>query len=173
MQNSIKLLVFLFFSFVSSQNFNENSYMEVYLIADTGKALARCNGCGPGAYSDSASVHANIGDPWAKFKIFSGADGKVAIQADTGKYVARCNGCWSGGAYPDAGFVHETNPNNPWAQWTLVANSDGTYGFQSDTGRFLARCNGCVPRGATPDFAFVHSTNQNDPWVKWRLVLAE
>lgn len=30
---------------------------KVSLQADTGKFLARCNGCGPGASPDSAAVH--------------------------------------------------------------------------------------------------------------------
>ena len=145
------------------------AYLNVYLISDIGKLLARCNNCGSAAYSDSAAVHGAIGDSFAKFKMFFVTTDKVVLQADTGKYVARCNGCWTSAAYSDAAFIHSTNPSDSWAEWTLTANSDGTYGFLGDNGKYLARCNGCVTGGAKSDFAFVHESNPANSWAKWKI----
>lgn len=175
MRASAQFFIFfsLFLCTISGNIFKTNEYMEAYLISDTGKALARCRGCGPGAYADSASVHAKIGDAWAKFKVYSASNGKIALQADNGRYLARCNSCWRNGAsYSDSAFVHSTNPNASWSHWTLVPNKDGTYGLRADTGKYLARCRYCVRGGATSDYAFVHSTNPNTAYTKWRLVLA-
>ena len=168
----MKVVIFLFFLFCGLYAQISSESIKVYLVGDTGNLLARCNGCGPGSYPDSAGVHAARGAPWATWSAFS-IGNKVAFQSDSGKYLARCNGCWAGGANPDSAFVHESNPNNPWAQWTPVLHDDGTYSFLSDNGKYLARCNGCVPRGATPDFGFVHETNSNNPWAKWRVELVK
>ena len=147
------------------------AYLRAYIISDTGKGLARCNGCGPAAsgLSDSAAVHGNVGDSWAQWRIYPLGNNKIVIQSiDTGKYVGRCNGCWYGGAYADSAFVHVTDPSASYAQWTVATNSDFTYSLQSDTGKYLARCNGCVPGGAKSDFAFVHATDPSQAYVKWR-----
>lgn len=151
--------------------FGATSFIKVYLVADTGKFLARCNGCGSAAYSDSASIHGVVGNSWAQWKLYPGCDGKVALQADSGKYLARCNNCWYGGSYPDAAFVHEAGNGNSYDQWTLINNGDGTYGLKADTGRYLARCNGCVSGGSTSDFAFVHATDPSAAYAKWKIQL--
>ncbi|KAF0690783.1 hypothetical protein As57867_017795, partial [Aphanomyces stellatus] len=45
---------------------------KISLKADTGRRLARCNNCLPGAYPDSAFVHSNsVLDPWAQWDIVS------------------------------------------------------------------------------------------------------
>lgn len=155
-----------------SAGFGSNSFIRVYLLADTGKAIARCNGCGSAAYPDSAGVHGNIGDSFAIWKLYPGCDGTVALQGDTGKYLARCNGCWSSAAYSDSAFVHATDPTQAYAHWLMINNGDGTYSFQSDTGKYLARCNGCVTGGAKSDFAFVHAGDTSGSWVRWRIQLA-
>jgi cytochrome P450 len=95
---------------------------KIALKADTGKYVARCNGCiVNGAYPDFVTVH--VDDPaasWAQFTPERLANGKYALKADTGKYVARCNGCSPTSAYPDTVTIHVDDPNNaPWAQWTV------------------------------------------------------
>ena len=156
-----------------SNGWVSTSYLQVYILADTGKALARCNGCGSAAYSDSAAVHAAVGNSWALWRLYPGNNGQVAIQSvDTGKYLSRCNNCWSSAAYPDAAFVHGTDPANAYSNWLLVANSDGTYSFKADTGKYLARCNGCVTGGSYSDFAFVHASSNSDSWVRWKIQVA-
>ncbi|GBF79473.1 cytochrome P450 [Aphanothece sacrum] len=95
---------------------------KIALKADTGKYVARCNGCiVNGAYPDFVTVH--IDDPslpYAQFTPERLANGKYALKADTGKYVSRCNGCSPTSAYPDTVTIHVDDPNNaPWAQWTV------------------------------------------------------
>ncbi len=42
----------------------------VNILGDNGMYLARCNGCGPGSFADSAGVHdPNSNDPWAIWTI--------------------------------------------------------------------------------------------------------
>ena len=90
--------------------------------SDTKRFLARCNDCHRnGAYPDSAFVHvkSHVGAPFAQWAVRVMPNGKVTFQADTGRYLARCNGCVGSGSYPDAGFVHSTDPNEPWAQFNV------------------------------------------------------
>ncbi|KAG9401945.1 hypothetical protein AC1031_007647 [Aphanomyces cochlioides] len=92
--------------------------------ADTGKFIARCNGCAPTATSpDDAFL--NVSD-WrgALFAQWSCEDvggGKIALKADTGNYLARCNGCLGGAPYPDTAFVHaKTWFGAPWTATNLT-----------------------------------------------------
>lgn len=42
----------------------------VNILGDNGMYLARCNGCGPGSFADSAGVHdPNSNDSWAIWTI--------------------------------------------------------------------------------------------------------
>lgn len=143
---------------------------KVNLQSDSGKYLARCNNCGPGASPDSAAIHeTNPANPWATWTL-EVVGSQVAFKADSGKYLSRCNGCWRGGAYPDSAFVHITTlSGNPYALWTPISLPNGKWALQADTGKFLARCNGCVSGASTPDFAFIHSSNQNDAWAQWEI----
>ncbi len=95
---------------------------KVVLQADTGKYLARCNGCwASAAYVDSAFIHnTNPSEAWAQWTMIANSDGTYGFMADTGKYLARCNGCVSGGAQSDFAFVHETNPASAWAKWKII-----------------------------------------------------
>lgn len=96
---------------------------KIALKADTGKFVARCNGCIVGATTpDSAGVHATdtAGAP-VQFTPQLLSNGKYAFKADTGKYLARCNGCSPGATTPDTVTVNGTNPDNePAAQWAVT-----------------------------------------------------
>jgi len=146
---------------------------KVHIIADSGKLLARCNGCGPGSYPDSVTVHANRGDAWAQWVVESRGN-KCALRSDTGRYAARCNGCWRGGAYPDSVFNHAGTASlgQSWTVWDMKRFGHKV-AFRADTGRYMARCNGCVPGGAYPDAAFVHARNPpSEPWALWTIEIA-
>ncbi|OQR86572.1 cytochrome P450 [Achlya hypogyna] len=93
----------------------------IALQSDTGKYLARCNGCATGAnYPDEAFVHSSDPTtPWSQWTCQDMGNGKIALQADTGNYLARCYGCVPG-SYPNVGMLHVTNPKiGPWSQWTV------------------------------------------------------
>jgi len=146
---------------------------KVHIIADSGKLLARCNGCGPGSYPDSVTVHANRGDAWAQW-VVEARGNKCALRSDTGRYAARCNGCWRGGAYPDSVFNHAGTASlgQSWTVWDMKRFGHKV-AFRADTGRYMARCNGCVPGGAYPDAAFVHARNPpSEPWALWTIEIA-
>lgn len=140
----------------------------VSFTGDTGKLLSRCNGCGPGAYADSASVHQSKRSPSSTWVMNIVGKDKVTLKSNNGKLLARCNGCWRGGAYPDSAFVHATSAA-PWATWTIVGMGNGKVALKADTGKYLARCNGCVRGGAYPDFAFVHVTNPKAAYAQWEV----
>ena len=148
--------------------------IKVALKGDSGKYMARCNGCIPGAYPDSAFVHIDDfnGSPWAQWEIENLGDGKYALKSDTGKYLARCNGCIPGGAYPDSAFIHVDSPDGaPWAQWEIERLGNGKYSLKSDSGNYAGRCNSCVPGGAYPDNVMVHCTDpENEPWAQWEII---
>ncbi|OQR91261.1 cytochrome P450 [Achlya hypogyna] len=151
------------------------------LQADSGKYLARCNNCAPGAsYPDEAFVHVSDwrSGPWAQWTCVDAGNGKIAFQADSGKFLARCNNCVRASS-PDTAFVHVAAWNSgPWAQFTVkrlpspaCTFTDGTViGLQADSGKFLSRCNNCVPGAAYPDSAFVHvSQLAGNPWSQWKV----
>ncbi|OQR86307.1 cytochrome P450 [Thraustotheca clavata] len=159
---------------IQQQGCSFNDGDSITLQADTGKYVARCNGCVPnGAYPDSAFVHVSqvSGNPWAVWKVTNTGNGKLALQADNGNYLARCNGCAPGAAYPNEAFVHVKDWHGaPYAQWTCVDNGNGKISLQSDSGEFLGRCNGCLGGGAYPDSAFVHvGTTSNSPWAQFNV----
>lgn len=154
-----------------SNGWASGSYINVYLIADTGKALSRCFECGK--YSESVVINAEIGNSWALWRLYPGCKGQVAIQyVENGKYLSRCNNCWGSAAHDDAAFVHGTKEANPWSHWLLVANYDGTYSFKADTGKYLARCRGCVSGTPYSDFAFVHVASNSYSSAKWKIQVA-
>ena len=96
---------------------------KIALKADTGKFVARCNGCIVGGkVPDFVTVHAtDSSQPYAQFKPVLLTNGKWALQSDTGKYAARCNGCSPGATTPNSVTVHATDPNKEaYAQWTLA-----------------------------------------------------
>ncbi|AOY83739.1 hypothetical protein BJP36_31290 [Moorena producens JHB] len=102
---------------------------KIALKSDTGKYVARCNGCvARGAYSDFLTIH--VSDPGAAYAQFTPellSNGKYALKADTGKYVSRCNGCSPTSAYPDTVTVHITDPTNaPYAQWNIIYSNSTT-----------------------------------------------
>ncbi|KAF0711248.1 hypothetical protein As57867_005331, partial [Aphanomyces stellatus] len=141
----------------------------VTIQADTGKFIARCNGCIPSAaYPDSAFVHASTPFNWT---VFNTGTGKLAFRSDTGNYLARCNGCAPGATTPNTAFVHVSDwRGQPWAQWTCVNIGGGKVALQADSGYFLSRCNGCERGGADPDSATVHmNTYQDAPWSQWTM----
>ena len=146
----------------------------VNLKSDIGTFLARCAGCGKGAYTDSAGVHEpNGANSWAIWTAERVGD-KVALKGDNGKYLSRCNNCWlagtTGGA--DSAFVQVSTPaGNPWAQWTPEDLGSGKWALKGDTGKYLARCSNCVTGGAVANFAFVNgltSTNSLSQWTVTR-----
>lgn len=96
---------------------------KIALKSDTGKYVARCNGCvSGGAKPDFLTIHVTKPCvPYAQFTPELLSNGKYALKADTGKYVARCNGCSPTSAYPDTVTVHVTDPTNaPYAQWNMI-----------------------------------------------------
>jgi hypothetical protein len=141
---------------------------KVYIVADNGLYLARCNNCGPGSSADSVTVHGSTGQAFAQWTL-SSVDGKCALKSDTGKYAGRCNGCWRGGKYPDSVFNHVTSPNGvSYALWT-VESVNGKFTFKADTGKYMARCNGCVPGLAKDNSAMVHATSP-ESYAQWSIV---
>ena len=118
----------------------------VNLIADNGQAIKKCDNCGRGASTESASVSPY--SPSDKNYVWNleVVGSQVAFKGSNGKYLSRCNGCWASAAYRDSAFVHATKLE-PWSLWTPVLHANGKYSFKSDTGRFLARCNRCVYLG--------------------------
>ncbi|KAF0707609.1 hypothetical protein As57867_006562, partial [Aphanomyces stellatus] len=147
----------------------------IFLKADTGKFLGRCNNCvlPRAAYPDSAFVHVTNpqASPWAEWKVYNTGDGKIVLKADTNNYLARCNNCAPGAAYPDEAFVHVNDwHGKPWAQWSCVDVGGGKVALQSDSGHFLARCNNCV-KSIYPDSGFVHPpTSTVGSWAQWTIV---
>ena len=144
------------------------------LKADTGRYLARCNGCVTSSVSpDSASVDAaTSSDTLAKWSLSKRPSGRWVLQMDTGRFLARCTNCGAG-AYPDSAFVHVESPDSQYAQWSISQRPNGKWVLQSDSGRYLARCNGCFGGGTHLDMAFVHETNPDAPWAQWTLEPAE
>ncbi|KAH9112642.1 hypothetical protein LEN26_013253, partial [Aphanomyces euteiches] len=119
---------------------------KIALKADTGKYLARCNGCVRSGPADVAFVHAPAwrGSPWAQFEveflkrasncIFKDGD-VIALQADTGKYVTRCRNCISGAAYPDSvNLQSPINAGTPYSYWTVYNTGDGKIALKGDLG---------------------------------------
>jgi len=142
----------------------------ITLQSDTGKYLSRCNSCGPGAYSDSASVHESNPSKshaiWTSVKVGD----KIALRSDTGNYLGRCNNCWnSKSPYPDSAFVHVKNPEQAsWSLWIPESLNNGKWALKNiDTGKYLARCRDCVSSCNTSDFAFVHVDNCNTAHAQW------
>ncbi|DAZ98078.1 TPA: hypothetical protein N0F65_005240, partial [Lagenidium giganteum] len=147
----------------------------ISLQADTGRFVARCHNCAPGAtYPDSATVHIDtpVDHPYAQWIIHRMSNGKAALQSvDSNKFLARCSNCHPGGAYPDSAFVHVDFPDNaPWAQWDIEVLTNDKVALRADSGRYLARCNNCVRGGAYADSVFVHSTSSSDPWAQFNVV---
>jgi hypothetical protein len=96
---------------------------KIALKADTGKFVARCNGCiVNGAKPDFATVHVTDStQPYAQFTPVLLANGKYGLKADTGKFLARCNGCSPGAKVPNQVAVHATDPNTEaYAQWNII-----------------------------------------------------
>ena len=101
----------------------EASGGKISLKTDTGKFVARCNGCiVNGKQADVVTVHADDpAQPYAQFKPVLLNNGKWALESDTGKYAARCNGCSPGATQANTVTVHATDPNKePYAQWTIT-----------------------------------------------------
>lgn len=95
---------------------------KVAFRADTGRYLARCRGCVPGAPSDTVTVHVDAARPpsYAQFRPVPMGRGRFALQADTGKYVARCRNCSPRAKTPDTLTIHESSPSAGYAQWRIV-----------------------------------------------------
>lgn len=98
------------------------------LRADTGKYLARCNGCVPGGTKpDSAMVHVTKAQirtaKYAHWRIKRVGNRYTIQSVDSKKHLARCNGCVPRGAYPDSAMVHATKGearSAGWAKWQIV-----------------------------------------------------
>lgn len=95
---------------------------KIALKADTGKLLARCNGCIVGGQPDALTVHATDSNAaYAQFTPVLLPNGKYALKADTGKYVARCYDCSPGATVLDTATIHVADPNaGAYAQWSIV-----------------------------------------------------
>jgi hypothetical protein len=95
--------------------------------ADTGKFVARCQGCIiGGSVPNFVTVHVAGPTPpeFARFTPELLPNGKVALKADTGKYVNRCRNCSSGAAVSDTVTINATDPRSDvTAQWTVVSRS--------------------------------------------------
>ena len=86
------------------------------LQADSGKYVARCNGCIVGAPPDMLTIHATTPFP---ITFEQTANGKCALKLDTGKYAGRCNGCSPGAAYPDTVAVKDSDFSQSWTQFEM------------------------------------------------------
>jgi hypothetical protein len=96
---------------------------KIALKADTGKFVARCNGCVVGGtMPDFAFVQSTDPGPApVQFTPELLPNGKYAFKADTGKYMARCNGCSPGATTPDTVTMSSSNAaNDPLAQWSVT-----------------------------------------------------
>lgn len=95
---------------------------KVAFRADTGRYLARCRSCIPGAPTDTVTVHVDAGSPpsYAQFTPVRMGQGRFALQADTGKFVARCRNCSPRSRKQDVLTIHESSPNAAYAQWRIV-----------------------------------------------------
>lgn len=145
------------------------------LKADTGKYLARCNGCSPGAaYPDAVTVHAS--DPykeayaqWNIIPISFPTGSKIALQADTGTWFSRCNGCQRSvdGKIADTITVHiKGSPSAAYSQFK-VASVNGKIALEADSGKFVARCHNCIAGGTKPDFVTVHVPDAEPTYAQW------
>jgi len=145
---------------------------KVYITADNGKLLGRCNNCGPSnGNQNSVAVHANVGDGIAAWTA-EVIDGKCAFKSDIGKYMASCNNCWQSSKYPISVFTNIDNAfNNQNAQWTLERFGE-LFAFKSNNGKYLGRCNNCVQYGVNPDFAFVFVENPQEKIALFKIDFA-
>ncbi|MEM7086115.1 MAG: hypothetical protein AAF489_08030 [Bacteroidota bacterium] len=93
---------------------------KIALQADTGKFLARCNGCLPGGPIDILTVHVSSPNPsYAQFKPVALSNGKYAFLSDNGNYLARCRSCSPGATYSDIVGIHAGNYSGAYAQWNV------------------------------------------------------
>jgi hypothetical protein len=149
----------------------------IALQSDTGKYLARCEACIPGApVANSAFIHvvSPSEGPWAKWTVVDAGGGKIALKSDIGTYLARCNKCIPNAHLEDTAFVHATSPSVDYAKWTVEDAGDDKVGLKSDIGKYLARCRTCIPTNLASgldDSAFIHVQSLSEgPWAKWTVV---
>jgi hypothetical protein len=96
---------------------------KIALKADTGKYVARCQGCViGGTQPDFAFIQSpDPGPAPVQFTPELLPNGKYAFKSDTGKYMARCNGCSPGATVPDTVTMSSSNAaTDPLAQWTIA-----------------------------------------------------
>ncbi|OQR84113.1 hypothetical protein THRCLA_10860 [Thraustotheca clavata] len=133
----------------------------IALQADTGKYVARCNGCVFSEYPDSATVHVPEvkGSPWAQWKVVTTKDGKFGLQADTGKFLSRCDNCVNGANVRQQVFVHvDALDGNPWAEWTCENVGNGKIALKSDINTYLSRYPDVENWSAADDVAVVQES---------------
>lgn len=148
----------------------------IALKADTGKYLARCQGCQNATATNTATVHVtgNVRTlpSYALFTVKKMSNGKFAFRADTGKYLARCRGCVRGGP-SDILTVHESNPHAGYAQFEVQALINGKFTLRADTKNYVARCQGCSPRAAKPNIAAIHVPDYSGAYAQWTITLVK
>ncbi|NES07532.1 MAG: hypothetical protein F6K22_34920 [Okeania sp. SIO2F4] len=100
---------------------------KIALMADTGKYVARCNGCiVDGATRDFLVIFHDVpNNPYVQFTPKLLPNGYYALLSNSGKYVARCNGCSptaaAKGVTQDTVTVHIDNPTSKLhAQWKVI-----------------------------------------------------
>lgn len=141
----------------------------VALRADTGKYLARCNGCQKSLNNscpDTVSVHVASPTGSAIFTVVDAGNGRIALRADSGKYLARCYGCIIG-APPDMLTVHQASPY----PFSIERVANGKCALKADTGNYVARCNNCSPGASVPDTVSINQTVATQSTAQFDLII--
>lgn len=145
-------------------------------VGDTERYLARCRNCGPGAYSDSASVEQKQATQPYTIWTAEKCGNAIALKSDSGLYLSNCNNCWKAWwfkqpAHSDSAFVHVKNPSgNKHAQWIPERLENGKWALKNlGNGKYLSRCHDCVPGCSTDNMAFVHHSSSKNAFSQWEV----
>lgn len=160
----------------SAQNCALKPGITIALKADTGKYLARCNGCQKStndSFPDTITIHATSPSGSALFNVSDAGGGKIALKADNGKYLSRCHTCIVGGTMPEFLTAHVTNLSiSPFAKFTPVQLANGKCALKADIGLYVSRCQTCSPGATVTDQTTIHVTNpESAPFAQFEVVV--
>lgn len=94
---------------------------KIGLQADSGKYVARCSGCVPGAPLDMLMVHST--KPWP-ITLVAQANGKCGMLLDNGQFAGRCNDCSPGATVADTVAVKYAKAANGYTQFEMKVISE-------------------------------------------------